>query len=105
MAAALRQHPGVLSASRLVEEGAYLLEVEKGDAVREAVAGSAVRDGWGLLEMTPVTKTLEEIYLEATRRIPQIESAAASFDGRVLPPAGSGGRETVASSAAEGGGL
>jgi ABC-2 type transport system ATP-binding protein len=104
VAAALRQHPGVLSASRLVEDGVYLLELEKGDAVREGIAGTAVRGGWGLLEMTPVTKTLEEIYLEATRRIPQVESAPAPIDGRVIPPAGSGGRSTAAS-AAEGGAL
>ncbi len=75
-AAGFRQHPDVLSVEAAGGDGTYILEVRKQDSVMEQIATAAVRGGWGLLELTPITRTLEEIYLEATRRLPQAATAA-----------------------------
>jgi gliding motility-associated transport system ATP-binding protein len=104
VAAAFRQHEGVLSVARLSEEGAYLLELQSGERHRESLASAAVRGGWGLLEMTPVTKSLEEIYLEATRRLgpAEKEGVPAPVNGSEPPPAA---RDAGVASAAQGGAL
>jgi len=78
---------GVISSARLDESGTYLLQVEKGEMVREAIAAAAVKAGCGLLEMTPVTRTLEEIYLEATRRLPSLPAQPSEGNGRGVAPA------------------
>lgn len=46
--------------------GAYRLGTDPSADVRERVAGRVVERGWGLLEMTPVAPSLEEIYLSLT---------------------------------------
>ena len=60
-------------------EGVYVLEVSREDRAREEIAALAVQRGWGLLEMIPLTRSLEEIYLEATRRLPGSEGAGGKM--------------------------
>ncbi len=57
--------------------GGYWIDAEPSDVLREGVARFVVEKGWGLLEMSSVAPSLEEIYLSATvRAIPQGETAA-----------------------------
>jgi ABC-2 type transport system ATP-binding protein len=51
--------------------GAFLLDVADGPDAREAIAALAVARGWGLLEMRPLTRSLEDVFIEIIR-----ESAA-----------------------------
>jgi ABC-2 type transport system ATP-binding protein len=70
--AALRAVPGVLRAQP--EDGVaggYLIEMQEGQDGREAVASLCVSRGWGLVEMRPITPSLEEVYI----RIVQGEAA------------------------------
>jgi len=46
--------------------GAYTLAVEPSADLKEMIARRVVERGWGLLEMTPVTPSLEDIYLSLT---------------------------------------
>jgi hypothetical protein len=48
-----------------------VIDVADGSDAREAVASLAVARGWGLLEMRPVTRSLEDVFIEIIR-----ESAA-----------------------------
>ncbi|MBI3449785.1 MAG: ATP-binding cassette domain-containing protein [Acidobacteria bacterium] len=102
VSAALRQIEGVASVAPLGDPGGYLVEARAGDAVREEIARATVRGGWGLVEMTQVTRTLEEIYLEATRRIAPAAERGEPSNGRPAAPVGTPG-ETLA--AAQGGAL
>jgi ABC-2 type transport system ATP-binding protein len=87
---------GVLAVRPAGEEGVLLIEARSGEQVREALAAAAVGRGWGLLEMTPVTRSLEEIYLQATRRIQREEPSAGADDGgAVSPPAAEARRAGV----------
>jgi len=43
--------------------GAYTLDVEPSDDLKERVAHRVVERGWGLLELTSLTPSLEDIYL------------------------------------------
>jgi len=90
-AAALRQVEGVASVASLGDPGGFLVESRAGDAVREEIARAAVRGGWGLVELTPVTRTLEEIYLEATRRIAPAAEHREPTNGRPVAPVASPG--------------
>jgi len=47
--------------------GTFLLESELGRDVREEVARVAVTSGWGLLELKPISMTLEDVFLQLTR--------------------------------------
>jgi gliding motility-associated transport system ATP-binding protein len=66
--AAMMTVPGV---RRVVAEegsaGAYAVECQDGQDPREGLASLAVGRGWGLLEMRPVTVSLEEIYIRIIR--------------------------------------
>lgn len=64
------------------EAGIYHMEVSGESRAREELARLLVERGWGLLEMTPLTRSLEEIYLEATRRLPAADETQASPDGQ-----------------------
>jgi len=58
--------------------GGYWLDAEPSDALREGVARFVVEKGWGLLEMSSVAPSLEEIYLSATvRALPQERESVA----------------------------
>jgi ABC-2 type transport system ATP-binding protein len=45
-------------------EGGLVIEMAEGEDAREAIAAQAVREGWGLLEMRPLTRSLEDIFIE-----------------------------------------
>src|SRR5262245_59938993 len=71
-AEALATVPGVARVQAQEDApGAYLLEVADGSDAREAIASLVVARGWGLLEMRPLTRSLEDIFIEIIR-----ESAA-----------------------------
>ena len=57
--------PGVRAVERL-GEGRFRLRHEPGAETAEALAERAVREGWGLLELTPERRTLEQIFVELT---------------------------------------
>jgi ABC-2 type transport system ATP-binding protein len=78
--AALTQLPWTKTV-RPAGDGTYFLEVSREDRAREEIAALAVQRGWGLIEMTPLTRSLEEIYLEATRRLPGSEGAGGPTTG------------------------
>jgi ABC-2 type transport system ATP-binding protein len=92
VAARLGRVPGVASVHAEGTPGLYEVRTDRSEAAREAVAAAAVGGGFGLLEMAVVTRTLEEIYLEATRRLPAEPEPA---------PAGGGGGEPAAAEPAE----
>ena len=95
---------GVVSVAPAGDESGYLIEIRPGATAREKIAVAAVTHGWGLLEMTTVTRSLEEIYLEATRRLPSGagDGVQAGSEGarRAAPP----GPPRMAKGAAVGGG-
>ncbi len=88
----LEQLEGVLAVRPAGEAGVLLIEARAGDEVREAIAAAAVGRRWGLLEMTPVTRSLEEIYLQATRKIEREELPAGADDGDAAAPPAAGAR-------------
>ena len=66
--AQLRQIPGVIAVRREDgPDGAFLIESEPTRDLREEIASRAVSQGWGLLELRPVTLTLEEIFIRIIR--------------------------------------
>ncbi|HKY32091.1 MAG TPA: ATP-binding cassette domain-containing protein [Candidatus Polarisedimenticolia bacterium] len=70
--------PGVSGASREAgRPGSYLLRVDAGPELRERLAAHVVTRGWGLLELTPLTPTLEDIYLSLTGGAAAAGGAAA----------------------------
>ena len=64
---ALATLPAVRSIARDgARPGAYRLTVDASSEQREKLAGFVVQSGWGLMELTPVTPSLEDIYLRLT---------------------------------------
>ncbi len=64
----LRGLPGVLAVTRDPGgDGAWLVESDGARDVREEIAALAVGQGWGLLEMRPLTLSLEEIFIRIIR--------------------------------------
>lgn len=47
-------------------ESSYLIEYNLGEDIRERLAKTVVESGWGLLEMKPLTLSLEEVFLQLT---------------------------------------
>jgi len=47
--------------------GSFLLESELGHDIREDVGRLAVTNGWGLVELKPISMTLEDVFLRLTR--------------------------------------
>jgi ABC-2 type transport system ATP-binding protein len=79
IAGELGAQPGVLSVARETgRPGAYALKLDGGFDHRERIAAHVVQRGWGLTEMTPLTPTLEDIYLSLTGRSGGEESGAAA---------------------------
>jgi ABC-2 type transport system ATP-binding protein len=67
IATELASLPGVRSVVREPgRPGAYGLKVDGVPELRERLAAHVVQRGWGLTEMTPLTPTLEDIYLSLT---------------------------------------
>jgi len=62
--AQIRAIPGVLDVRPEVgQTEALIVETEGGRDVREQIAERAVSQGWGLLELRPVTRSLEDIFI------------------------------------------
>ena len=71
----LQTLPGVLS---VCQEGpaTFLVEAELGHDLRDDLARFAVRNDWGLLELTLVTMTLEDVFLHLTQHEEGMEAPA-----------------------------
>jgi ABC-2 type transport system ATP-binding protein len=69
----LQTLPGVLSVH---QEGpaTFLVEAELGHDLRDDLARLAVRNDWGLLELTLVTMTLEDVFLRLTQHEEGVEA-------------------------------
>ncbi len=67
--AALAALPWIRSVRPGEGPGVYVMDTSREERAREEISRAAVERGWGLLEIAPVTRSLEEIYLEATRRL------------------------------------
>jgi len=80
--------------------GEYFMDTSREGRAREEISRLTVESGWGLLELTPVTRSLEEIYLEATRRLPGREGETPPGGA----PAAEEERERSSAAAAAGGG-
>ncbi len=66
--AQVRAIPGVLSVVREAgQDGTFIVETEGERDLREEIAARAVGQGWGLLEMRPVTLSLEDIFIRIIR--------------------------------------
>jgi ABC-2 type transport system ATP-binding protein len=64
----LRAVPGVQAVRR--GDGAddgWIVEMDGGRDAREEIAARAVQQGWGLLEMRPITLSLEDIFIRIIR--------------------------------------
>jgi ABC-2 type transport system ATP-binding protein len=74
IAVRLRRPPAAATLSALpdvtrvedLDEGRFRLHCAEGSDPREAVAGAAAKNGWGLIELRAEHKTLEEIFVELT---------------------------------------
>jgi ABC-2 type transport system ATP-binding protein len=68
VAAALGQTPGVVKVEPQEGiAGGFLATMADGQDAREAIAALAVARGWGLLEMRPLTLSLEDIFIRIIR--------------------------------------
>lgn len=66
---AVRRTEGVRDVKRQEEENnvaTYIIECEPGANLREQLAGTIVRQGWGLLSLQAVAMSLEDIFLKLT---------------------------------------
>jgi ABC-2 type transport system ATP-binding protein len=57
--------------------GAYTVQSEVGADIREALASTVVKAGWGLIELRPAHLSLEEIFLQLTTSDTAAEEVAA----------------------------
>ncbi|MDX1609455.1 MAG: ATP-binding cassette domain-containing protein [Halofilum sp. (in: g-proteobacteria)] len=68
--------PGVTSAESL---GGHRWRLELAPRARvDALAAGVVERGWGLLELTPEVRSLEQIFIEATTRDPESATAVGT---------------------------
>ena len=68
MEQALRRIPGVVGVSATPSDGVVRFEVEAqpGRDVREQLASTVVKNGWGLQELRGQSLSLEDIFLQLT---------------------------------------
>ncbi len=59
------------------QEKSFIVEAALGCDLREAISRTVVENGWGLLEMKPVTMTLEEVFLQLTTQEEPAEETLA----------------------------
>ncbi|HKQ98488.1 MAG TPA: ATP-binding cassette domain-containing protein [Candidatus Polarisedimenticolia bacterium] len=65
---ALQQAPGVAKVEpQEGVAGGFVVTMHEGQDAREAIAGLAVERHWGLLEMRPLTLSLEDIFIRIVR--------------------------------------
>jgi len=72
--AALRALPGITDIQGLAG-GRYRLHVDPERTSPERIAAGIVEAGWGLAELSPERRTLEQIFVEATAGEPAAEAA------------------------------
>ncbi len=65
-AAQIRAHIPGIAAVEARDDGAFLLHLADGGAKPEQVAQIAVEQGWGLRELTPERRSLEQIFVDIT---------------------------------------
>ncbi|BFU95982.1 MAG: ABC-type transport system, ATPase component [Nitrospira sp.] len=65
--ARFKQIPGVQHVFADGAAGSFLLESGLGQDIREDVGRLAVSNGWGLVELKPISMTLEDVFLRLTR--------------------------------------
>ena len=58
---------GVQSVFEPTDTGAFLLECELGQDLRDEIARFVVENGWGLLELKTISMTLEDVFLRLTQ--------------------------------------
>ena len=46
------------------QNGRFVVEMDEGQDASEEIAAHAVKEGWGLLEMRPLTRSLEDIFID-----------------------------------------
>jgi len=73
--AAVRGLPGIMSAMQ-DSQGGITITTELGLDLREKVAGLAAENRWPILELRPVSLSLEQVFLKLTTRETAAESAA-----------------------------
>jgi ABC-2 type transport system ATP-binding protein len=85
--AVLRALPGVAAVLAPVGDDAYEVSMRPGQDAREAIAELAVGRGWGLHEMRPITRSLEDIYLDTIggKKAAGDDAAAGPFGGNGEP--------------------
>lgn len=93
--------PGVLAVSPADEEPdrhpRFIVESERENDIRDQIAATVVRAGWGLLELELLEPSLEDVFLHLTR---QARSTTADGDApggslRVKPGARAGARDSA----------
>jgi ABC-2 type transport system ATP-binding protein len=62
----LEKVQGVLSVKSLETDGVYEIETTQGTDRRADIAQAVVQRGWGLLELRPVSLSLEDVFLKLT---------------------------------------
>jgi len=80
---ALTAVPGVVDVKADVD-GRYEVEVTPGQDIRAQLAATIVKGGWGLLELSRIGMSLEEIFLQLTQEesTTELETIAESSDGQ-----------------------
>ena len=63
----LRGIPGIVSVFAPTDGGAYLVECALGRDLRDELARFVVTNGWGLLELSTISMTLEDVFLHLTQ--------------------------------------
>lgn len=71
----LQAVPGVVAVEPL-EEGRFQISHDPAESPAEALAAAAVRENWGLFELTPERRSLEDIFVDLTTSEPVQEAAA-----------------------------
>jgi ABC-2 type transport system ATP-binding protein len=69
----------IAGVTQLTEEqgkaGSFIVETQQGRDIRAILAQTVVENGWGLLELKPLTVSLEEVFLQLTTEEKGVEAA------------------------------
>ena len=76
-----RDVPGVEQVLTTSDPQTVLIECTLGKDIREDVARFAVGQNWGLLEMRPVSMTLEDVFLKLTQREDEVPKSSETSAG------------------------
>lgn len=87
--ARFKEIPGVQHVLASGTAGSFLLESGLGQDIREDVGRLAVTSGWGLVELKPISMTLEDVFLRLTRHEEGMDQPEQESDQSELKPMGS----------------